>query len=146
MPSPKGLGTHRRACLPDFATRPVITALASAWLFLLPSAAYAEATVRAVAVDIGCTTADFLAEDVTGKFPGQQTVRLSGARATLFMAAYNQIPPISKLVATELLILFHPRFKVTRIAFFRNGCAVAVATVPIPVVRALLRKTQGASI
>ena len=146
MPSPKGLGTLCRACLPYLATRPVITALAGVWLILFPAATNAEATVRAGTTTIACTTADFLADDVAAKFPGRETVRLSGARATLFMDAYNQVPPVSDLAATELLILFHHRFKVTRIAFFRNGCAVAVATVPIAVVRMLLRKTQGASI
>ena len=146
MPRPKGPGTDSRACLLYLATRTAIAAFVSCGLVALASAAHAETVNRSVTINAGCTTIEYLAEDVTRRFSGQETARLSGDQAAAFMIAYNQILPVSDFVATELLILFHQRFAVTRIAFFRNGCAVAMATVPITVVRALLRKTQGASI
>ncbi len=136
MPRPKGLGTDSCAELLYF------------WAIVAVLAAIALVTLSqpAKAVNAGCTTVDLLELDVKRKFPGQPLKRLEGAEAAGFMAAYNRIPPISNLVATELLILFHERSNATRIAFFREGCAVATATVPLLFVRSLLRKIQGASI
>jgi hypothetical protein len=148
MPRPKGMDTGSRADL--FYLWAIVAAFAICALVGLNMAfasfVGAQTVNRAVKVDAGCTAIDVLARDVSKRFPGQETRRLEGNEAAAFMAAYNALPPVSNFVATQLLIVFHERHKATRIAFFSNGCAVALATVPIDVVRALLSKTQGASI
>ncbi len=148
MPRPKGMDTESRADL--FYLWAVVAGFAICALLALniafTSLAGAQTVNRTVKVDAGCTAIDLLALNVSKRFPGQEAVRLEGNEAAAFMAAYNARPPVSDFVATELLILFHERHKAARIAFFRNGCAVALATVPISVVRVLLRKSQGASI
>lgn len=93
-----------------------------------------------------CVSIETLSADVAARFPGQETVRLDGESAQNFMDAYNRKPPVSNLPATQVLILFHERHKITRIAFFRGGCAVATATVRIWFVREVLRRIRGSSI
>ena len=93
-----------------------------------------------------CTDNGVLIEYVSQRFPNQRTVHLVGDNAADFMVYYNAVPPVSELVATEVLIVFHSRFKVARIAFFRRGCVIVMATVPIPAMELLLRKTIGTSV
>jgi len=148
MPRPQGMDTQSRADL--FFLWAIVAAFAICALVGLhlafTSSAGAQTVNHGVKLDVGCTGIDELALDASKQFPGQETRRLEGNEAAAFMAAYNALPPVSDFVATELLIVFHERHKATRIAFFTNGCAVALAMVPIDMVRALLRKTQGASI
>ncbi len=148
MPRPKGMDTQSRADL--FYLWAIVAAFVMCALVGLhlafTSSAGAQTVNRAAKLDAGCSGIDVLSRDVSKRFPGQETRRLEGNEAAAFMAAYNALPPVTGFVATELLIVFHERHKATRIAFFTNGCAVALATVPIDVVRALLRKTRGASI
>ncbi len=94
----------------------------------------------------GCVDNGVLIKYVTERFPDQRTVHLVGDNATEFMVYYNAVPPVSELVATEVLIVFHSTFKVARIAFFRRGCVIVMATVPIPAMELLLRKTIGQSV
>jgi len=141
MPRPKGMDRESRADL--FFLWAIVAAFAICALFALNIALTTPAKAQVAGT---CKSIGELAEQVGRDYPGQRLVPLTGDSAATFMARWNSIPPRSNVVATELLILFHDRYGVTKVAMFKNGCAFTIYQIPIRSIRKLLQGLEPAKL
>lgn len=130
MPRPKGLGRDNCGLLYYWGA----AFLACVVFMLVVQFQEAKAQVPGT-----CKSIEDLSQQVSKDYPGQRVVPLTGDSAATFMTRWNAIPPRSNVIATELLILFHDRYGVTKVAMFRNGCAFTVYQIPIKSVQKLLK-------
>ena len=86
-----------------------------------------------------CTTRTDLATFLAQKLPGAAVTVLVNQDAQLFLASLNALPPVTQLIADEVVLVdMGPRVPDFRIVLFENGCMTRLGTLARGVARKLL--------
>jgi len=56
----------------------------------------------------------------------QVEAHMTGDSARIFIDAFNALPPVSEIVAEEVIVVAVPRRPAVEIVFFHDGCALPV--------------------
>lgn len=66
--------------------------------------------------------------------------RYTGTAAQQFIAAFNEFPPPSSVVADEVLIFTHARVRSGLVMMFKNGCVVRIEQMSLSALHTLHQK------
>lgn len=86
-----------------------------------------------------CVTPAQVTEHITKIVPGAE-VR---AAPQGFMARFNAMPPVTNIVADQVIVFSHPSKSAVLVAMFNKGCWVASQQLAVPQLMELLKKIDG---
>jgi hypothetical protein len=98
------------------------------------------ASVAAPAMKPACMTAGQLRERLGQDMPQLRAATISGPEAQVFLDGFNALPPRTDAHADDILVLTLPSAPQAVIALFAEGCLAGRASLPQPLLEALLRR------
>jgi hypothetical protein len=87
-----------------------------------------------------CLSAEGLQATLSADLPQARLVTLPDELVAAFVAAFNDLPPKSDANADSVVIITMPGAPQAVLAFFRQGCLVGRAVLPVPLLDDVLRR------